>query len=117
MDFNAFRNYLLKKKGATESFPFGEDVAVFKVGTKMFSCCIINEKPLKANLKCDPLIAMELRDQYPAVKPGYHMNKRLWNTVEMDGSIPEDEILEMIDNSYELVFKGLNKSEREKIKN
>ena len=117
MDFESFKNYCLSKKGTTASFPFGEDVMVLKVGSKMFSCFNINEKPLKVNLKCDPGIAMDLRDRYAAVTPGYHMNKLHWNTVEFDGSIPDEEIKKMIDDSYDLVFKGLKKSERESIEN
>jgi len=117
MDFESFKNYCLGKKGTTISFPFGEDVMVLKVGSKMFSCFNINEKPLKVNLKCDPGIAMDLRDWYAAVTPGYHMNKLHWNTVEFDGSIPYKEIEKMIDDSYELVFKSLKKSERESTEN
>ena len=117
MDFESFKNYCLKKKGTTMSFPFGEDVMVFKVGSKMFSCFNINENPLKVNLKCDPSIAFDLRDKYPAVTPGYHMNKLHWNSVQFDGSIPDEEIMKMIEDSYDLVFKGLKKSERELIVN
>ena len=75
MDFESFKNYCLSKKGTTASFPFGEGTIVLKVGSKMFSCFNINEKPLKVNLKCDPGIAMDLRDRYESVTPGYHMNK------------------------------------------
>ena len=117
MDIEEFRKYCMAKKGVTESFPFDESTLVFKVGTKMFTCLDINKDILKVNLKCDPVVAMGLRDRYKAVTPGYYMNKLHWNTVEFDGSIPEDELKEMIDNSYDLVFKKLKKSEREKIGN
>ena len=115
MDIEEFRKYCMAKKGVTECFPFDDVTLVLKVGTKMFLCLDINEDILKVNLKCDPVTAMGLRDRYKAVKPGYHMNKLHWNTVEFDGSISEDELKEMIDNSYELVFKKLKKSEREEI--
>ena len=96
MDIEEFRKYCMAKKGVTECFPFDESTLVFKVGTKMFSCLDINEDILKVNLKCDPVVAMGLRDRYKAVTPGYYMNKLHWNTVEFDGSIPEDELKEMI---------------------
>lgn len=116
MNLDSLRNYCLGKKGVTESYPFGLDVLVINVGVKMFALIPINEEKLKINLKCDPFLAEVLRQKYSAVKPGYHMNKRHWNTVEIDGSIPENVILSMIDDSYELVFKGLKKSDRELIK-
>ena len=96
MDIEEFRKYCMAKKGVTESFPFDESTLVFKVGTKMFTCLDINKDILKVNLKCDPVVAMGLRDRYKAVTPGYYMNKLHWNTVEFDGSIPEDELKEMI---------------------
>lgn len=113
MELDFLHNYCLNKKGVTEGFPFGEDVLVMKVGSKMFALIRINEETLKINLKCDPFLAEALRKKYSAVTPGYYMNKRHWNTVEIDGSIPENEVLTMLDNSYDLVFKGLKKSERE----
>ena len=115
MDFQIFRNYCTGKKSVIEDFPFDDETLVFKVGSKMFALTNINKKPFQINLKCDPLIAQDLRTQYEAVKPGYHMNKRHWNTVEIDGTIPNDKIFWMIDISYDLVFKALKKSERETI--
>jgi len=113
MKFESLREYLQKKKGAVEGFPFGPEVMVFKVMGKVFALVAWEEKPLRLNLKCDPDLAIHLRGFYSAVKPGYHMNKKHWNTIIFDGSIPYDEILSMIDDSYELVVKGLKKADRE----
>lgn len=112
MDFKTLRSYLLKKPGASEDFPFDQTTLVFKVGGKMFALLGIHRQPLRINLKCDPLQAELLRERYPAVLPGYHMNKRHWNTLLLDGSIPTAEIRAMIDASYTLVVKGLPRSKR-----
>jgi len=117
MDLATLKDCCLAKKGAWEGFPFGDDVLVISVGKKIFAIISLKANPLKISLKCDPLAADGLRRKYPAVKPGYHLNKNHWNTVEDDGSIPESEIMEMIDHSYALVFSGLKKSEREIIDN
>ncbi|NOQ51908.1 MAG: MmcQ/YjbR family DNA-binding protein [Desulfuromonadaceae bacterium] len=114
MDFETLRSYLLAKAGAIEDFPFDSTTLVIKVSGKMFALLSLNEEPLRVNLKCDPLKAEVLRQRYPAVLPGYHMNKRHWNTVVLDGSVPEEEMLAMIDDSYELVVKGLPKAQRPK---
>ena len=98
--------------GAVEDYPFGDDVAVFKVAGKMFALVSLAGEPGTVNLKCDPEWALELRDRYEAVRPGYHQNKRHWNTVELDGTVDDDELREMIDHSYELVVSGLPRSER-----
>ncbi len=115
MNVESFREYCLSKPGVTESSPFGEDSLVFKVGTKMFALLALDEVPSAANLKCDPDRALELRDRYVEVRPGYHMNKKHWNTVVIDGAIPDPEISRMIDHSYELVFRALPKKDRERI--
>jgi predicted DNA-binding protein (MmcQ/YjbR family) len=115
MDVESFREYCLAKRGATESTPFGEDTLVFKVGGKMFALAALDEVPAKVNLKCDPDLALELRDRYEQVQPGYHMNKRHWNTVEIESGIPVAELRTMIDHSYELVVKSLPKKAREKL--
>jgi predicted DNA-binding protein (MmcQ/YjbR family) len=112
MDLEQFREYCLKKHGVTEGTPFGEDVLVFKIGGKMFALAALDEVPSTVNLKCDPDLALELRDRYEQVRPGYHMNKRHWNTVEIDSGIPEAEMRRMIDHSYELVVKSLPKAKR-----
>ncbi len=112
MDFEGLRTYLLSKPGAKEDFPFDTKTLVLKVGGKMYALVGINETPLRINLKCDPEKAEQLRDLYPAVRPGYHMNKRHWNTVVLDDSLPAELILSMIDESYALVVKGLPKALR-----
>ena len=115
MDVELFREYCLGKPHVTEGTPFGETVLVFKVGGKMFALVALDEIPPRANLKCDPDLALELRDRYEQVQPGYHMNKRHWNTVEIESGIPVAELRTMIDHSYELVVKSLPKKAREKL--
>src|SRR3954466_6724323 len=105
MDLESFREYCLGKGGTVESTPFGEDTLVFKVGGKMFALASLDEVPTRVNLKCDPDLALELRDRFEQVRPGYHMNKKHWNTVVLDAVIPDAEIRKMIDHSYELVAK------------
>ncbi len=107
MDAVEFREYCLRKPKATEGTPFGETVLVFKVAGKMFALMSLDEVPATANLKCDPDLALELRDRYEQVRPGYHMNKKHWNTVEIEGRIPETELRKMIDHSYDLVVQSL----------
>lgn len=107
--------YLKSKPEAAEDYPFGFDVQVFKVRGKMFALLAEEKGLANMNLKCDPDEAMVLRQIYPAVLPGYHMNKRHWNTILLDGSLPPAEIERMIDQSYSLVVKGLPKAERENL--
>jgi len=114
-EIELLRTYLFQKKETTEGQPFGPEVFVYKVCGKMFALFNWQERPLRINLKCDPLLAEILRQKYEAVLPGYHMNKRHWNTVILDGSIPDDEVQEMIDESYALVVKGLKKVDRERL--
>lgn len=110
------QDHCLKKKGKiTEEFPFGEDVLVYKVEGKVFLLTRVEEHPLSLNLKCDPDYAIELRERYDAVTPGYHMNKKHWNTVVLDGSVPVGEVLKMIDHSYEQVVMGLPLKVRKKL--
>jgi len=113
MNATEVRTYLLEKPGAFEGFPFGPQVAVMKIRRKMFATLSLNKGVASTNLKCDPDEALMLRDIFDAVKPGYHMNKRHWNTVILDGSVPAGEIERMMDRSYGLVVKGLKKVERE----
>jgi predicted DNA-binding protein (MmcQ/YjbR family) len=108
-----FRKYLLKKKGSIEETPFGPESLVFKVMGKMFALLAWNEDPLRVTLKCDPDLALALRAQYKAVQPGYYMNKDHWNTITFDGSIEDKQILEMIDESYKLVVRGLKKADQQ----
>jgi predicted DNA-binding protein (MmcQ/YjbR family) len=109
MNVETFREYCLSKPGAKETTPFGPEDIVFKVGGKIFAIAALDEVPARANLKCDPDRALELRDRYEEVQPGYHMSKKHWNTVTLEGGIPTRELKEMIDHSYELVVKSLPK--------
>jgi predicted DNA-binding protein (MmcQ/YjbR family) len=112
MNIEEIRLYCLNKKGVTEGFPFGETALVFKVGGKMF--CLTNlEGDLAVNLKNDPEKNIELRERYQAVKPGYHMNKQHWNTVEIDNTIPDNLMKELIDESYDLIVKSFSKKQKE----
>jgi predicted DNA-binding protein (MmcQ/YjbR family) len=104
------RDYCIAKPGVTESFPFGGDALVFKVGDKMFALLATESQPTTINLKCDPERAVQLREEYPAVTPGYHMNKTHWNTITIDGSVRKADVQEWIDHSYELVKKSLPKA-------
>lgn len=106
MNIEEFREYCMVKPGVTEEFPFDENTLVFKVMGKMFALTNL-EGEWSLNLKCDPEKAIELREQYPAIKPGYHMSKIHWNTVYMDGSLNQKLILELIDHSYQLVVEKL----------
>lgn len=112
MNKAAVKRYLLAKPAASEDFPFGIDVAVFKVAGKMFATLGEREGGSQMNLKCDPDQAFILRDIFPAVLPGYHMNKKHWNTVLLNGSVPIGELQRMIDHSYGLVVSGLPKKQR-----
>ena len=109
----AVKQYLLSKPEAVEEYPFGPDVMVMKVQQKVFALCLVRDGQNAINLKCDPEEARQLRDIFSAVSAGYHMNKRHWNTILLDGSLPMGEIERMIDNSYGLVVKGLKKADRE----
>jgi predicted DNA-binding protein (MmcQ/YjbR family) len=115
MDIETIREYCLRKKGTEEGMPFGDDTLVFKVMGKMFLLMNL-DGDLSINLKCDPGKAIELREQYPVVTPGYHMNKTHWNTVMIDGSVPEKEIKSWIDDSYDLVAASLTKIRQEELK-
>ncbi|MCB8982519.1 MAG: MmcQ/YjbR family DNA-binding protein [Ardenticatenaceae bacterium] len=113
MKLETLRDYLLQKKGTTEEMPFGPEVLVFKVLGKMFALVSWQATPLKISLKCDPMEALFLRDVYTAVTPGYHLDKRHWNTITLDGSVPEAELRRMMDDSYILVVQRLKKAERD----
>ncbi|MBK9150025.1 MAG: MmcQ/YjbR family DNA-binding protein [Saprospiraceae bacterium] len=113
MDLSAFLDYCMTKKGVEESFPFDETTLVLKVVGKMFAASDINEVPLSVNLKCDPEWAEQLREQYEDIRPGFHMNKKHWNTVLFEASLDEKLLFSLIDHSYDLVVKGLPKKQRE----
>ena len=98
--------------GSCEDFPFGDEVSVFKVGGKMFAACGLDGEPLQLSIKCDPDLAVQLRAAHPAIAPGYHLNKRHWNTVTLDGSLPDQIVSEMISDSYDLVVASLPRARR-----
>jgi predicted DNA-binding protein (MmcQ/YjbR family) len=115
MNIEELREYCLSLKGVTESFPFDETTLVFKVAGKMF-CLTSLEGDFSINLKNDPEKNIELREQYPTIIPGYHMNKKHWNTVEIDGSLKEDMIKNLIDESYDLIVMSLPKIKQQQLK-
>ncbi len=117
MNIEDFRAYCHSKKGVTESFPFDEVTLVFKVMGKMFALAGLEWEVFTVNLKCDPEWAAELREQYDEVQPGYHMNKKHWNTVTFEGTLEEQFLKNLIDHSYDLVVKGLKKKDREALEN
>lgn len=112
MDLPDAISHCLSKAGAVETTPFGPDALVYKVGGKMFALTVPDDFPARINLKCDPERSLELRDAYDAITPGYHMNKRHWNTVLLDGSVPTGLVRELIDHSYDLVRASLPKKTR-----
>jgi predicted DNA-binding protein (MmcQ/YjbR family) len=112
MNITFFREYCLSKPGTSEDTPFDADTLCFKVGGKIFAIIDI-ELFESVNLKCDPERAIELREEFTGIVPGYHMNKKHWNTVSFDGSVPNKIILELVDHSYDLIFKSLPKNKRE----
>jgi predicted DNA-binding protein (MmcQ/YjbR family) len=114
MNVEELRDYCLQKPAVTEGFPFGEDTLVFKVAGKLFLLTGL-EAGDRFNVKCDPELAVELRERHPEVQPGYHMNKKMWNTVFMNGTLTRKQLLEMIDHSYSEVVKGLPKKIRAEI--
>ncbi|MES2763873.1 MAG: MmcQ/YjbR family DNA-binding protein [Bacteroidota bacterium] len=117
MHLDELRNYCLIKKGVEETMPFGNETLVFKVMSKMFLLTGIESQPVEFNVKCDPEKAIELREKYPCVLPGYHMNKQHWNTIICDGSVSRKQIQEWIDESYNLVVSSLTKKLRAELEN
>ena len=115
MNIETLREYCISKKAVTEDFPFGETTLVFRVMNKIFLLVALDAAPLQFNAKCDPEKAIELREAHDAIKPGYHMNKKHWNTVVIDGSISSALIKEMIDNSYNLIVQSLPKKLKEEL--
>jgi predicted DNA-binding protein (MmcQ/YjbR family) len=113
MNIEELRDHCLLLPGVTEDFPFGEDTLVFRIGGKIFLLTGLSEGN-RFNVKCDPELAVELRERHHEVQPGYHMNKKHWNTVYMDGHLTYKQIYEMVDHSYDLVLKSLPKKEQEK---
>ena len=116
MHLELIREYCLKKNGVTEELPFNEDSPVYKVMGKIFLIASLTP-PISINVKCDPEKAIELRERYNEIQPGYHMNKKHWNTINLEGTLRDNFILELIDHSYNLVVSKLNKAEKEILKN
>lgn len=116
MDIEALRAYCLEKKGVSESFPFDDEVLVFKVLDKIFAAVNINRKPWAVNLKCDPEKAIAYREKHPEITPGFHMNKKHWNTVQFDGALRDALIKHLVNHSYELVVSKMTKKNRELLK-
>ncbi len=116
MDLPDVIAHCLSLPGAEETTPFGPEALVYKVGDKMFAVTVPEDFPPRINLKCDPERAIELRDEHKAIKPGWHMNKRHWNTVVLDGSLPPQLVRELVEHSYQLVFDALPKKAKEGLK-
>lgn len=115
MDIEQLQSYCLSKKGVEETLPFGPDTLVYKVAGKVFLLTGLDREDFRFNVKCDPGLAEELREQYSCVLPGYHMNKKHWNTIVVDGSVSTKQLREWIDHSYDLVVKSLPKKLREEL--
>ncbi|MGZ8512270.1 MAG: MmcQ/YjbR family DNA-binding protein [Candidatus Limnocylindria bacterium] len=115
MDASELRAWCLQHGGAIEDFPFGLDTSVFKVAGKMFALSALDRAPLSVSVKCEPELAVELRRTYPAIRPGYHLNKRHWNTISLDGSLPDQLVRDLVEDSYDLVVSALPKRVREQL--
>ena len=114
MNIEELREYCISKKGVEESFPFGPENIVFKVMGKVFLIANLEDRPLQFNVKCEPEKALALREQYTCVIPGYHMNKKHWNTIVADGTLSKKQLLELVDHSYQLVAKPKGKAKPKK---
>lgn len=112
MNVESFQSYCLSKPDVSEEFPFGDETLVYKVAGKVFALGALDATPLRINLKCDPEFALQLREEYDAVQPGYHMNKKHWNTIIADGSVKDSMLCQWIDHSYDLVVASLPKNKR-----
>ena len=112
MDSRELREQCLALPGSVEEFPFNDEVSVFKVGGKMFALSHLDGEPLQVSLKCDPELAVQLRSAYEAITPGYHLNKRHWNTITLDGSVPDEMMADLVGDSYDLVVASLPKTRR-----
>ena len=115
MDIEQFRDYCLSKKYVSESFPFDQETLVFKVADKMFALSGLERKPAQVNLKCDPEKAINLREEFPDIIEGYHMSKKHWNTIILEGNLTDILIIELIDHSYSLVVNGMTKKKQKEL--
>ena len=113
MTAEELRRWCLGRPGAVEEFPFTPEVSVFKVAGKMFALSSLDSRPLEVSAKCDPELADDLRATYPAIRPGYHLNKRHWNTITLDGSLPDETVVQLLEDSYDLVVAGLPRAKRD----
>ena len=112
MNAPELRDWCLEQNGAIEDFPFTPEHSVFKVRGKMFALSALERTPLEVSVKCEPELAVALRASYPAIRPGYHLNKRHWNTITLDGSLPDQLVRDLIEDSYDLVVSALPKRVR-----
>ncbi len=115
MDGDALHEWCLQQEGAYEDFPFGPATSVFKVAGKMFALSALDRAPLEVSVKCDPEFAIELRSSYSAIRPGYHLNKHHWNTVTLDGSLSDQLVRDLIEDSYDLVVSALPRRVRQQL--
>lgn len=115
MNLEMLKTYCNSKKASTFDFPFDDVTLVYRVGSKMFALIRLNSDPLQINLKCEPFMAQCLRVDYPSITPGYHMNKKYWNTLAIDGTLSDELIENLIDTSYDIVFKSLTKKQQAEI--
>jgi predicted DNA-binding protein (MmcQ/YjbR family) len=112
VDAEELQRLCLSFPGSVETFPFGPETSVFKVADKVFAISRLGQAPLEISLKCEPALAERLREGYPAIRPGYHLNKRHWNTVVLDGSIPDQTLADMVEDSYDLIVSALPRARR-----
>jgi predicted DNA-binding protein (MmcQ/YjbR family) len=115
VDAAELRAWCLQQPGASEEFPFGPELSVFKVGGKMFAISRLDDTQLGVSVKCEPELAVALRDSYPAIRPGYHLNERHWNTLALDGTLPDEFVRDLIEDSYDLIVSALPKRVRERL--
>ena len=115
MDAAELRGWCLQQAGALEDFPFGPEHSVFRVAGKMFALSALDRTPLEVSVKCEPELAVELRHTYPAIRPGYHLNKRHWNTITLDGRLSDQLVRDLIEDSYDLVVSALPKRVRDEL--
>jgi predicted DNA-binding protein (MmcQ/YjbR family) len=115
VDATELQRWCLQQPGSFEDFPFGPEHSVFKVAGKMFALSALARAPLEVSVKCEPELAVDLRNTYPAIRPGYHLNKRHWNTITVDGSLPDQLVRDLIEDSYDLVVDGLPKRARDQL--
>jgi predicted DNA-binding protein (MmcQ/YjbR family) len=115
VDANELRQWCLRHPGAIEDFPFGPEHSVFKVAGKMFALSALDRAPLEVSVKCEPDLAVELRSSYDGIRPGWHLNKRHWNTITLDGGLPDQLVRDLVEDSYDLIVSALPKRVRQQL--